>query len=249
MRPGILLLLFIIICLTIKAQNKRADSTYITLTWSAGASGFYMNGNTNKLYVMSTGEIKRQDSITTFDLLVSLDYGETNKLKDQNNIFGDFSADLFHYNTVSPLILQIGEFGFGRGIKFRSETGAGAKYNFIKHPEHKSSISMALIYDYTNLVDKPGNNDGRTWRLSWRFKTKQILFDNRIRLSNVTFFQPSVTAIANVIWRVESMLEAPIVKGFSLTVSHLYTHDDIVSIGRKKGDHKISFGLKIYGEE
>lgn len=249
MKYSIIILTIFIICTNLYAQNKKTDSSYITLTWNAGASGFYMKGNTNKFYVVSTGEIKRQDSTATLDLLLSLDYGATNQIKDQNNFFGDFSADLSHFSTVSPLFLQIGEFSFPRGITFRSETGAGVKYNFIKYPEHKTSISLAVIYDYTNLVDKPGNNDAKLLRLSWRFKTVQKLFNDRLRLTNVTFYQPSVKSIANTIWRVESTLEAPVVRGFSLTVNHLYTHDDIVSLGRKKGDNKITFGVKLWGEE
>jgi hypothetical protein len=244
-RKYLIFIIIFVFSIKLYTQDKSMDSSRSSWWWSLGASGFYMKGNTNKLYTTGAGEIKKQDSISTLDLLLSLDYGATNKIKDQNNFFGDFSADLFHYNTFSPLILQIGEFGYSRGIVFRSETGGGAKYNFIKHPEHKTSVSLALIYDYTNLVHKPGNNNGRTWRFSWRFKTNQKLFGDRIRIGNVTFFQPSVRSIQNVIWRSESTLEAPIVKGFSLMVVYLFTHDDIVSVGRMKTDQKVSFGLKV----
>ncbi|MFI5144036.1 MAG: DUF481 domain-containing protein, partial [Ignavibacteria bacterium] len=215
--------------------------------WTGGMSirGFYMMGNTNKFYGMGTGEIKRQDSIYTLDLNATVDYGESNKIKDENSFFGDFSADLFHHNLLSPLVMQIGEYNFSRGIVFRSQTGGGLKLNFIQHPEHKTSISLAVIYDYTNLVNIPGNEDTRRWRLSWRFKTVQILFGNRLKLSNVTFFQPSMTALSNTIWRVETVLDAPILSFLSLQAAYLYTREDNVSVGRKHSDHKVTFGLNV----
>ncbi len=246
MRIGLIILFFAVFCLSLSVQDKNKDSTRSSWAGNFRVGGFYMKGNTNKFYAMGSGEVKRQDSIYTLDLLLTLDYGATNNIKDQNGMFGDFSADMYHYNLLSPLIMQIGEYNFGRGIVFRSQTGGGLKLNFIQQAEHKTSISLALIYDYTNLVNIPGNEDTRRWRLSWRFKTAQILFGNRLKLSNVTFFQPSVTAISNTIWRVETILDAPILSFLSLQVAYLYTHEDNVSIGRKKSDHKITFGLNIF---
>ncbi len=246
MRKYVIILILFLLSANFYSQDKNKDTTKSPWAGNFRVGGFYMKGNTNKFYAMGSGEAKRQDSIYTLDLLLTLDYGATNSIKDQNGLFGDFSADMYHYDLLSPLIMQIGEYNFGRGIVFRSQSGGGIKLNFIQHAEHKTSISLALIYDYTNLVNIPGNEDTRRWRLSWRFKTTQILFGNRLRLTNVTFFQPSVTAISNTIWRVETILDAPILSFLSLQVAYLFTHEDNVSIGRKKSDHKVTFGLNIF---
>ena len=245
MMKSIVLLLTFLLCFSVSSQDKLKVTKKSDWFGELKVTGFYMKGNTNKFYILTGGEVKHQDSIYTLDLIASLDYGETKHIKDQNTLFGDFSADMYHYNLLSPLILQIGEHDYAKGIKFRSQSGGGLKLNFIQHPEHKTSISLALIYDYTDLVDIPGNYDNRTWRLSWRFKTKQSLFDDRLRISNVTFFQPSVKSIINAIWRSETILEAPVLKFLSLIGSYLYTHNDIVSVGRLKSDHKVSFGLSL----
>ncbi|MFI5145066.1 MAG: hypothetical protein ACHQJ4_05665, partial [Ignavibacteria bacterium] len=114
MKKYIVLLLIFGVWANLFSQERSKDTVTTRARekspWAGNMSirGFYMMGNTNKFYGMGTGEIKRQDSIYTLDLIATVDYGESNKIKDENSFFGDFSADLFHHNLLSPLVMQIG---------------------------------------------------------------------------------------------------------------------------------------------
>jgi len=228
---------------TVRVNNK----IYVKAHWSGffKVEGFYQKGNTNKIYSVSSGEVKRSDGILESIAYASLGYGESDGIKDDNELASSLTFDLFYNNVFSPFILQLTGFSFAREIDLRSQTGGGLKYTFADIPEFKSSISAAGIYDYTNLKDKPGNIDSRTWRLSARFKFKSTLFGGRINVSHVTFYQPSFKNIRNAIWWSETGLETPLTDFLNITATYNITHEDVVPMGVKKTDQKLTFGLGI----
>lgn len=208
-------------------------------------AGLYLKGNTDKIFALSSAEIKRADGILESIAMATLDYGETDGLKDENDLYSSLTFDFFYDRMISPFALQQTEFGYSRQIDLRSQTGGGLKYTFVNIPELKASISAAGIYDYTNLKDKPGNNDSRTWRLSARLKFHSLLFGGKIEISSVTFYQPSFKDFKNAIWRSESELSMPLTWFLKITVAYLYKHEDVVPAGVKKSDHKLTFGLAV----
>jgi hypothetical protein len=207
--------------------------------------GSYQKGNTNKIFGMSKGEIKRTDGLLESILNAKLTYGESDGLKDENELSSSLTFDLFYDNIFSPFILQQTDFNYAREIDLRSQSGGGLKYTFINIPEIKASLSGAGIYDYTNLKERRGNSDSRTWRLSARLKFKSSLFDGRINISHYTFYQPSIKIFKNVIWRSESELSAPLTEFLAVSSTYSYTHEAVVPAGVKQDDHKLTFGLEI----
>jgi hypothetical protein len=228
---------------TIRIGNK----TYVKAHWSGffNVSGFIQKGNTDKIYAVSSGEIKRADGVLESIAFVSLGYGESEGIKDDNELSSSLTFDLFYDNILSPFVLQLTGFSFAREIVLRSQSGGGLKYTFVDIPEFKSSISAAGIYDYTNLKDKPGNNDSRTWRLSARFKFKSALFGGRINISHVTFYQPSFKNFTNAIWWSETGIGTPLTDFLDINATYNVTHEDVVPEGVKKTDQKVVFGLGI----
>lgn len=228
---------------TTRVKNK----VYVKAHWSGffKVGGFYQKGNTNKIYAVSSGEIKRADGILESIAFVSLGYGESDGIKDDNELSSSLTFDLFYNNILSPFVLQLTGFSFSREINLRSQSGGGLKYTYVDIPEFKSSISAAGIYDYTDLKEKPGNNDSRTWRLSSRFKFKSTLFGGRINISHVTFYQPSFKNISNAIWWSETGIETPLTDFLNINATYNITHEDVVPAGVKKTDQKIIFGLGI----
>ncbi len=224
------------------SYSQTADT--VKTEWSATLSmnGLYQSGNTNKIYVSGKGEIKNSGKIIETILASSLGYGESNFKKDNNDFYASLTADLFYKNRWSPFLLQFVEYNFASGIDFRSQSGAGLKYILVQSEDHKTSISAACIYDYTNLTSIPGNSKIETPRLSVRFKTRQKLFSGKLIFSFVSFYQPSLENIANAIFRCESILEVPITKSIFVNAVYKYTDDDIVSAGRKRSDTKLTFG-------
>lgn len=207
--------------------------------------GSYQKGNTNKIFGMSKGEVKRTDGLLESILTARLTYGESDGLKDENELSSSLTFDLFYDNIFSPFILQQTDFNYAREIDLRSQSGGGLKYTFINIPELKASLSGAGIYDYTNLKERPGNADSRTWRLSARLKFKSSLFNGRINISHYTFYQPSFKDFKNTIWRSESELSAPLTEFLAISSTYSYTHEAVVPAGVKQDDHQLTFGLEL----
>lgn len=247
----IILFLLLLISVNFISQNIYSQIHDSSSGWSGliSSEGLYQSGNTSKFFVQGKGEIKRdRDNLETM-LNASIGYGESKGKKDDNSLSSAFTADFFYKNTFSPFVLQYVEYSFAKGIDIRSQTGAGIKYLFIKAPENKSSVSLAFIYDYTNLVSKPGNYNSSILRLSFRLKTKQKIFQSKVIFGFTGFYQPSITDFSASNIRIETNLEIPVVYGIFARVNYLYSFEDVVSTGRKRLDNKLTFGFGIgFGE-
>ncbi len=227
------------------SKVNAKDSGKVHWSGMFKAEGSYQKGNTNKILGMIKGEVKRTDRILESILTGKIVYGESDNIKDENDFYSSFTMDLFYNRMFSPFLLQLTEFSFGREIDLRSQSGAGLKYTFVNIPEIKASISAAGIYDYTNLREKPGNNDSRTWRLSTRLKFTLTLFNSSLILAHATFYQPSYKSLKNAIWRSETDLSLPLTGFLFISSTYSYIHEDVVPAGVKKDDHKLTFGLGI----
>lgn len=223
------------------------DSAHQKSDWSGFLSGdgLYQSGNTRKFYVQGKGEITRADKLLETILFASIGYGENKGLKDDNDIMASFTADLYYKNKVSPFILQYLNYSFAKGIDLRSQSGGGVKYVPIENKKNKTSISMALIYDYENLADKPGNFDQDKLRLSFRLKTVQNLLKERLIFTLVAFFQPDISQISSANFWINNNLHIPVHENISFTANYLYTFQDVVSVGRVRADNKLTFGMKF----
>lgn len=227
------------------ACTQLKDSS--DLGWSAflSAEGLYQSGNTSKMFIQSKGELKRDVNDFEAILFASYGYGESKGKKDDNNFTSSLTGDFFRSSKFTPFLLQIIEYSFAKGIEIRSQSGAGLKYTFIRDSKHKSSVSAALIYDYTNLIQKPGNYDVDAKRLSMRLKSRQDLLSSRMILSFTGFYQPSLDDFSAANIRIDVSIDFPIVKKVYLRTSYLYSFEDVVSVGRKRVDNKITFGAGI----
>lgn len=221
-------------------DSAKAFSASIVLT------GLYQSGNTVKFITQGRGEVKYSGRILETIVSFTGSYGESKKVKDDNVYLGTFNSDLFYKDMFSPFILQYAEYNFSKGIDFRSQTGGGVKYTFIMNPDHKTSFSLALIYDYLNLVDAPENADRNESRLSLRFKTKQVLFDNAASLNVMVMYQPLIFDPANYNLFADANLDIPLNKIFKLNANYLYGFSDVVSVKRKRADTKLTFGFGAY---
>jgi len=241
----LILILLLTFLIPSNILSQQIDS--VNSGWSGFISGegLYQSGNTNKLYLQSKGELKADLNNFEGILYASYGYGEAKGRKDDNNFILSFTGDFFRTRKFTPFILQILEYNFAKGIDIKSQSGAGLKYTFIKNNKHKSSVSAAIIYDYTNLIQKPENYDMEIIRLSMRLKTRQELFDSRMILSFTGFYQPMMIDFSAHNIRIECSVDFPIVHKIYFRSSYLYTFEDVVSVGRKRADNKLTFGLGI----
>lgn len=239
------MLIFFSQTITKLSFSQPIDSSKINWSGSVSLGGFYQSGNTNNFYLQGRGDLKRSNNILETILLISAGYGESKQKKNDNTYYGSLTADLFYKNMFSPFFLQYFEYNFAKGIDIRSQTGIGLKYLFIPDPEHKSSVSLAIVYDYLNLADKPGNSNSREARFSFRVKSSQILFDKHIIFSFTGLYQPVINYFSKTNYFIESGLEIPITKILRLNAIYTYVFDNVVSVGRKRADNKLTFGLGL----
>lgn len=209
-------------------------------------TGLYQSGNTNKFLVQGKGNLKKTSRTLETILLLSGSYGENKGSKDDNTYYGALTADLYYEDILSPFLLQYAEYNFSKGIDLRSQTGGGMKYTFIPDKEHKSSVSLALIYDYLNLQEKPGNSKSKEIRFSLRLKTKQIILDKHMNIIFIGMYQPVVNYFSKANFYIEGTIEVPLTKMFRLNTVYLYTFDNVVSVGRKRADNKLTFGAGFF---
>lgn len=216
--------------------------------WSINIAlgGSYQSGNTNKSVVNGKGKIERTDKKLETILAASYLYGTKNGSKDNNNLSAILTADYNYKKIFSPFFLQIFEYDYSKGIDARSQTGGGAKYLFYsdKNEMNVSSVSLALIYDYTNLLNDPENYRTDRTRFSLRLKTSNSILDSHLIISGIAFFQPAVDNFSENNQRYEVKMSIPIVKKFRFFGNYLYSKDDVVTVGRKRVDIFVTFGLE-----
>lgn len=245
MRKFTLLLIITLLYFTNFLYSQTTDTSQINWTGSLSVSGFYQSGNTNNFYLQGRGDIKRTNKILETILFLSAGYGESKQKKNDNTYYGSLTADVYYKKMFSPFFLQYIEYNFAKGIDIRSQTGAGLKYLFISNPEHKSSISLAVVYDYLKLTDKPGNTSSKEARFSFRVKSIQILFEKHLIFSFTGLYQPVINYFSKTNYYVESGLEIPLTRIFRLNAIYTYTFDNVVSVGRKRADNKMTFGAGL----
>lgn len=239
----IYILAFLFICSTSVSQIK--DSSASPFSGSLSVTGLYQSGNTNKFIVQGRAELKRVSEMLETILSGAASYGESRGRKDDNSYYASLTADLYYHKMISPFALQYLEYNFAKGIDLRSQSGAGLKYLFIPDEKHKSSVSLAVIYDYLKLVSKPGNSESKEIRLSFRFKSKQKLFDKRLFVNLIFMYQPVIENFSMANFYIESNLEVPLTKILRMIADYNYGFDNVVSVGRKRADNKLTFGMRI----
>lgn len=241
---GLHLILFLICSEYSYSQSKDSAKT----NWSGELifTGLYQSGNTNKFLVQGKGTVKKTNRTLETILLLSGSYGENKSTKDDNTYYGALTADLFYEDILSPFLLQYAEYNYSKGIDFRSQSGGGIKYTFLPEKDHRSSVSLALIYDYLNLQNKPGNSKSKEIRFSIRVKTKQIVLDNHMNLIFVCMYQPVVNYFSKSNLYIEGTVEVPLTKLLRLNSIYTYSFDNVVSVGRKRADNKLTFGAGLF---
>lgn len=228
------------------SYSQTTDSAGPQFSGSFTFNGLYQSGNTNKFLVQGRGEIKRVNKNLETIILAEGSYGENKGSKDDNSYYASLTADFNYQKDFSPFLLQYLEYNYSKGIDFRSQSGGGLKYVFIENTFHKTSVSLAVIYDYLNLVAKPGNSESKEVRLSIRLKTRQDMFDKKMTLNFLAMFQPVVNQFSKSNFYINTKLEFPLTEAFKLNANYIYGFDNVVSVGRKRADNKLTFGMGIY---
>ncbi len=156
---------------------------------------------------------------------------------------GTLTADWKPQARWSPFLLGTVETNLEKRIALRLNSGAGVKYTALRSERSDLSVSVALL-DERVRPDEAGAATTRLTRWSTRFRVRHA-FDERTRISHVTFWRPSATAIDRYLVQSTTELAVGLTRRTAITLSFLDNYDsEAVSRGaRTYNDGQMLLGL------
>ncbi len=240
---------FLLATLSVPTQRGQAQPTEAK-RWSGSTqlNGSLLFGDTEQRVFGAIGTLARADSVLEFDGSLQTLYGEASLDGGERTVIkrlwlGSLTADWRPDNTWSPFVLATVESNFEKRILSRFNTGVGIKLTAIRTESQDLSISVALL-DERVRPDTPDARSTRLTRWSNRFRFRRT-FDNRTRVSNVTFWRPSATAINRYLVQSTTEVAVDLSVRTALTLSFLNNYDsEAVSRGaRTYNDGQLLLGL------
>ena len=165
--------------------------------YSIGLDGTTSSGNVNRqlLNIRLTLNHENPKSIWGFFTSPKFQYGTNSDVLQEREIFLDFN-NTFFYSQSDIYGLLFGNFEQSnlRKINTRTNVGIGIGWRILggkKSPKShvKLSISNAILYENTDFIIK---QDRQVYRNSTRLRINADIIPNKLNLSSVVFYQPSL---------------------------------------------------------
>lgn len=245
--PTILIPLAILLAAPASAQEPAAESK--PDSWAATVDLAFSGASGNDRTVLLTSGFTISHLKTErfeLELSGSVRYGRSEGHEVARNLKTGIKLDLIPNATWSPFFMINAERDPFRKLDLRSSSGAGVKYTFLRSAAGTMSISAAVLHSYENFTTDPDLplEPRQAARWSWRFKGNRD-FGERVRIENVTFYQPVWNRGSEYLLSMESSLRVPMTQRISLTLSHNYDRDSMAPAGVYKDDHLVKAGLTI----
>lgn len=221
--------------------------------WSgaAEAAASLFQGNTDQRVLYTKSELGLADS--TLQLRGSVSFGYADAARDtlprevtKRTWLAGLTLDYQPYAQLSPFVLMNYESSYEKRVLDRLAFGLGGKAVLVRRPETEANVSVAMLAE--RLRPSALSPDSETvsaarWSGRARFRHN---FDERLRLSHTTFFQPKVTDFESYTVNSTSELSYALRASTSLTLSYLSLYD---SAARDRGalsnnDAQLLFGVK-----
>jgi hypothetical protein len=176
----------------------------------------------------------------------SVRYGRSEGREVARNLKSGLKLDLLPEARWSPFALVTAERDPFRKLDLRSNSGAGVKYSFWRAPKGAASISVAALHSYEDFISTATDplDPRQSARWSWRFKGEREL-GPRVRIENVSFYQPVWNRSAEYQLTMESALRVPMSDRIALSLVHAYDRDSMAPEGVKRDNHLLKAGLTI----
>jgi Protein of unknown function, DUF481 len=233
------------------AFSQINESDVNKLQVSINITGNYQQGNVNILSLRNRLEFSSipLDSVVFKSQNSSL-YQEFSNMKSDFDIF---SRNYLYYKpqrNFYPYAIGYISSNYRRKIESRYFSGLGLTYQLIKRPNHSLKISGNAVYEQTQFSENTFNFDTyngkdfiNVWRSSIFLSGTHYLFNRKIKLYYITYYQPSFNEAKN--YRIQSDLgfDFPIWNGLAFNTLFTYTHENITITKVKKDDRILTFGL------
>jgi hypothetical protein len=204
--------------------------------------GNFSRGNVNRTLLVARAEITYGGSIVSLTTNPRFTYGQQNFVLAERDTYVDLFIDILKQRRFYGFGLGTIEISNLRAINLRQLAGAGAGFRLTETDNHSLIFTNAVIYESTDFRER---ETVTTLRNSTRLRGKHIFFQNRMRISHTTFFQPSLYDINNLRWSTLISVELPINKWFVLRTSFENLYESVVALNRQRNDTRITIGFSV----
>jgi hypothetical protein len=158
---------------------------------------------------------------------------------------GSLTGDWRPQSRWSPFVLATVETNLEKRLASRYNAGAGVKYTALLTPTAEASLSVALLDERIRPLSGP-LGDSRLTRWSTRLRLRRA-FTDRTRLSHVTFWRPSASAINRFLVQSTSELSLGLSARSAFTVSLLdiYDSEAVARGARSYHDGQLLLGVSL----
>ena len=217
-----------------------------------------LNGNlffgaTQQRLVATQADLARADSSIEVGTTVRFRYGESADADGVRSVqsrswFGDLSADFRPFAVLSPFIFGSVESSLEQRVTRRESGGAGIKWTIFRQPKTAASLSAAVLAQHTRSADLTlDDRDKTVARGSLRGKYERTTADDRLRFSQVAFYQPVLNQTSNYLITSTSSIALTLSQSLAVTFSFVDEYDsEAVSRGaRANNNGQLLLGLSM----
>ncbi len=127
-----------------------------------------------------------------------------------------------------------------RGIRYRTQVGAGPGWAFVRDEANGREIlvSNLILREATQFSDGTART---VWRSSTRLKLAYRV--GALRASSSTYYQPRIAHAQDVRWANTTTLAVSITQRLALTAAYVYTFEQRVVEQKSRGNTNITVGV------
>jgi len=257
-------LVFVLLGATTATTVHAQDTTATRWTGTAEANGNLLYGAGSQRVLSGTVVASRIDARAEFRAEVQGSYGDSRRtdspIRDVivRTSNARASLDIRPHARVTPFGFLSAGSSLQQRFTRRLNAGVGAKYTFWRVDSGRAgfsedaSLSLALLVEETRALTTAGvpdatarNAAGTRMRWSVRARYRQRLGE-RMRLSHVTFYQPTTTDLARYTVEANTVLGIPVRDRLDVTITHRERFD---SEATRRGapsnrDGQLLFGIR-----
>lgn len=213
-----------------------------SLRYRLFGDGNFARGNVNRTLMILRAEIEYSGTVVSLASHPRFTYGKQNGVVAERDLYADLFIDLYKKRKVYSFALATIETSNLRGINLRRLFGAGAGWRLRETKHHSLVLTNAILYESTDFRERATLT---MLRNSTRLKGKHSFLQDKIRITHLSFLQPSLNDISNLRWSTLVSLELPLSKWVLIRTSYENSFESVVEATRKRNDSRLTIGVSI----
>jgi hypothetical protein len=219
-------------------------------SWEVEAGGNVFFGEVKQTTFTAGAAVEKADSAYELSASLRFDYGETvdpetgASVVSRRSWLVAGSLDWTPMARWSPFLFGTGERSFEKRIDVRYDVGIGLKHTISSDGTDRIDLSAATLAEQTFPEDsgESGPSSDLLARLSFRFRLRQTLGDDRLRFDTRNYYSPEIGNGSNYTFRSLNSLDYRLTSIVSVGVNFDYDYD---SLAQQRGARSNDSG-KLY---